>query len=180
MIWTVYPVPFLRQFQLRLELATRRTRRAFDQRRRSSRNGGSEFSEDLQSVYDTLHARLTAYHEFERRFDRLVSLLCIAAQEGVTVEREAAFQQERLWFVAEYTRFRTYLGAFLSPDPADRARGWWRSRPCDAFEALFLPRDMQSLLEDTNMIPRLNRAQDAVTAWYNSLRQAERTLSRRF
>jgi hypothetical protein len=167
-IRTAYPAPQVRQFRLRFDWATRRTRRAFTERHRSLRGDAPDHAEGIQARYD----RLAAYYAFEKRFDAFVSLLCVAAQEGATPTREASFKEQRAWFVAQYPIVRPYLKEFLASDPGDRAPGWWPQRSCDVFEALFRPLELTALLKDGNVIPRLERAQDAVTDWYKSLPRA--------
>lgn len=169
-IRTAYPVPQVKQLRLRLELATRRTRRAFTERHRSLRGDAPAppYAEGMQARYD----RLAAYNDFEVRFDAFVSLLCVAAQEGATAEREAAFTRQRAWFVAQYPVIRPYLKAFLSSGSGNRTPSWWTQRPCDVFEALFRPLELTALLKDGDVIPRLERAQDVVAAWYKSFSHA--------
>ena len=147
MIRTAYPVLPVNKFRLQWERATRRTRGALEERCRSLRSGGPELPhgpdnalpDTLQARYDSLRFQNVAYREFEERFDRLVGLICVAAQEGITPEREAAYREQRRWFITGYSRVRPFVSGFLTPCISDRAPGLWRQRPCDAFEALFLP-----------------------------------------
>jgi hypothetical protein len=176
-IRVAYPVPPVRQFRLRLELATRRTRRAIEQRSapHTLREG------------DALHSRWredirlwrASYNEFEDRYDRLVGLLCLAAHEGITPSREDAYREQRLWFLQNYASVKRELGRYLCSDPSDTTPGLWGRRPCDAYEALFLPGSLEGMLaaDNGNLIGRLTRTQEALTAWNESLRRAEKALA---
>jgi hypothetical protein len=194
LIRVAYPVPPVRQFRLRLELATRRTRRAIEQRRRDlrgrdtwSRNGGLTAAPDTFSEAnspnvswreDICHWR-AAYNEFEDRYDRLVGLLCLAAHEGVTAKGEEAYKEQRIWFLQNYTEVQRELGRYLRMDPSDTTPGLWGRRPCDAYEALFLPNSLDAMLnaDNGNLIGRLTRTQEALTAWDDSLRRSEQVLA---
>ena len=180
MIRTAYPVPPIKQFRLRLELATRRTRRALEDRCRSLRSGNPFPDDDtLDSRFYKLKAQYAAYREFEERFDNLVGLICLSAQEGVNAEREAEYRQRRGWFVANYASIQPLVADFLTPDASDHAPGWWRQRSCDAFEALFLPVRLSAMLADDNghVIARLTRTQNCLADWYDSLRLQESALA---
>jgi len=194
LIRVAYPVPPVRQFRLRLELATRRTRRAIEERRRDLRNrdtrsrsnGGLTAAPDTLCEANSLHLRWredvrhwrTAYNEFEDRYDHLVGLLCLAAHEGVTAKREEAYKEQRVWFLHNYAEVQRELGRYLRTDPSDTTPGLWGRRPCDGYEALFLPGSLDALLaaDNGNLIGRLTRTQEALTAWDDSLRRSEQVL----
>jgi hypothetical protein len=120
----------------------------------------------------------TSYNQFEDRYDRLVGLLCLAAHEGVTAKREEAYRAQRLWFLQNYAQVKRELGRYLQSDPTDTAPGLLGRRPCDAYEALFLPGSLDAMFsaDNGNLIGRLTRTQEALTAWDESLRRAEATL----
>jgi hypothetical protein len=106
----------------------------------------------------------------------LVAVLCLAAQEGVTPEREARYREQRTWFVKNYAGVKSELGRFMDTDESDTAPGMWGRRSCDAFEALFLPTTLQGMLTADNghLIGRLMRTQNAMMAWDERLSSAER------
>lgn len=179
MIRIAYPVPPARPFRLRLELATRRTRRAIEQRRRDLRSGEVFPPKALPPRWqDEIRLWRLSYNQFEDRYDRLVGLLCLAAHEGVTAKREEAYREQRLWFLQHYAPLKRELGRYLQSDPTDTAPGLLGRRPCDAYEALFLPGNLEAMFSADNgdLIGRLTRTQEALTAWDESLRSAEAAL----
>jgi hypothetical protein len=123
------------------------------------------------------HAR-TLDSSFEERYDALVGLLCVAAQEGVTPAMEAEYREQRRWFVSRYPTVRPEVARFLEPDASDVVPGLWGQRPCDAFEALFLPGSITAMLgaDGGNLIGRLMRTQAALAYWEESARRAEEAL----
>src|SRR5687768_3979990 len=97
MIRMDYPVSPLAQIRLRLELATRRTRRALEERRRTLR---SEVAQRAASRDAYLRLRWQQDLARERRgyaalyeqYDALVGLLCAAAHEGIQPDMEAKYR----------------------------------------------------------------------------------------
>jgi len=171
----------MKQFRLRLELVTRRTRRAFEERRRALRSGETisrPLPGDVSRRHEVIARTRALYVSFEERYDELVGLLCVAAQEGVTPGREAKYRERRGWFVSHYGRVKPEVSRFLLADAHDLAPGLWGHRSCDAFEALFLPGSIAATLsaDGGNLIGRLMRTQAALAAWDESLRRAEEAL----
>ncbi|MDX1932235.1 MAG: hypothetical protein SFU56_06495 [Capsulimonadales bacterium] len=182
MIRTAYPTPPVRQLRLRLELATRRTRRALFERCRTLRSRPVEETKGHGSYAAYLREReairrnRAMYDMFEKQFDGLVGVVCFAAQEGITSDAETEFARYRAWFMEYYHRVRPYLAPYLTLHENDVTPTRWGLRRCDTFEALFLPASIQALLDADNgcLIDRLDRAQNAVTDWYNAVRHEER------
>jgi hypothetical protein len=168
----------VRQFRFSLELVTRRTRRAFEERRRALRSGAAlspptpaEVTRRRESA-----ARVrTLYISFEEHYDDLVGLLCVAAQEGVTPGRESEDRERRRWFVSHYAQVKPEVSRFLQADTSDSTPSLWGHRSCDAFEALFLPGSIGAVLsaDGGNLIGRLIRTQTALADWEETLHRAD-------
>jgi hypothetical protein len=183
MIRTAYYVPPMQQFRARVELAARRTRRALEQRRRALRSSGSPARSGMVLDNDYLGLRWrqdlvrtrAAYEEFFDKYDTLVGLLCLAAHEGLKPEHEDEYRELRAWFQEQYPSVKPRIASHLAPDDSDTAPGLWGRRPCDAFEAMYLPATVAVLLENDggSLIGRMMRAQAALDAWDRSLRREE-------
>lgn len=187
----------LRQLQLRLELAARRTTQALNHRRRPLKAADNAPESpapevtpvmtptdlpiaDAEAPRDYRAALLSAfsdYYTFEARFDELVQTLCLAAHEGATPARETRYQNQRVWFLTEYAVVQEDLAEYLTP-VADTAPTPLGAQSCDAFESLFFPVSLEAMLENDNgaMIDRLQRAQNALIAWSDDLNRARRDL----
>ncbi|GAB4456093.1 MAG: hypothetical protein OHK0029_13430 [Armatimonadaceae bacterium] len=183
MIRTAFPISRVKQIQLRFESLTRRTRRTLEERRRTLRTSAQPAPQTTLGHDDYLMLRWreevaqkrTDFNTFYDRYDDLVGLLCIAAQEGTTPKREDIYRQHRAWFLKNYAQVRRELHRHSQTDLADFAPGMWGRRSCDAFEALFLPSSIKALLkaDDGNLIQRLFRTQEAIAAWEKALEKAE-------
>lgn len=182
LIRTSYPVPPMTQLRLRLELASRRTRKALEERRRTLREGAADpraaaAPADRREDYLQLRWRADlrrerdAYEEFFDRYDELVGLLCVAAQEGLEPGHEEEYTRTRAYFVAHYPAVKRYVTPHLESDPSDTHAGRWGRRSCDAFEAMFAPHSIAAMLEADggNLIGRLIRTQSALAAWESSI-----------
>jgi hypothetical protein len=108
--------------------------------------------------------------EFERRFDELVDLLCWSAKEGDHEGRDEQYASLRAWFLDNYEPVRPYLMEHLTVEPEDvlPARPGLPA-PRDAFESLFLPRDVDSLIHSDTIIFRIIRTRQAVDALRDAL-----------
>ncbi len=181
MIRVNYPIPPLTHLRLRLELATRRTRRALEARRRSLR-AGADARRATRDAYLRLRWRedlcreRRAYAEFYDRYDELVGLLCLAAHEGVTPDREQEYRARRTWFCHHYPGVKQALSAHLEGDGSDTAPGRFGRRASDGFEALFFPATIAAMLaaDEGDLIGRLMRTQAALTAWEESIARREK------
>ncbi len=190
LIRTTYRTPPITHLRLRLELASRRTRRAIEERRRAIRAGATARK---AAQNDYLRVRWQAelsreralFEEFFDHYDALVGLVCLAAQEGVETWQEEKFSQQRSWFVAHYERAQRHISPRLSssgdtgdkPADARRATPWERRKGgTDIFETLFRPASISHLLAGDNgaLIGVLTSAQEALTAWDRDLERREK------
>lgn len=170
----------MKQLSLRFELATRRTRRALEQRRRSL----IADAENRRALHDSslrlrrrgeLDQEKVLFADFQDRYDSLIGLLCLAAQDGNTPETEAEFREQRAWFMTHYAEVKRTLGLHIEADDSDTLPGRFGRRTCDAFEALFHPPTLNSLLthDGGNLIGRMMRTQNALEARKDALRRQE-------
>ena len=179
-IRTAHPISPVRQFAAKLELVTRRTRRAFERQPRALRSD-TAVSRSLSDEYvidrwrDTVTRTREAYDQFEEKYEDLIDVVFAAAHEGVTHKREEAYREKRAWFLKNYDGVQRELTRYLTADPNDTAPSLWGRRSCDAFEALFLPSNLKTMLgtDGGHVIGRLNRTQAALAAWDNDIRHAE-------
>jgi hypothetical protein len=108
--------------------------------------------------------------EFERRFDELVDLLCWSAKEGDHEGRDEQYASLRAWFLDNYEPMRPYLLEYLTVEPEDLVPVRpGMPAPRDAFESLFLPRDIDSLIHSDTVIFRIIRTRQAVDALRDAL-----------
>ncbi len=171
MIRTAYPVPPMKQLSLRFELATRRTRRALEQRRRTlivDTKAPRAAQEDYLHLRwrEDLEREQAAFTAFYERYDTLVGLLCLAAHEGNNAETEEEYREHRTWFTANYADVKRSLALHLESDESDTFPTRFGRRACDAFEALYQPPTLHSLLENDGgtLIGRMMRTQNALEA----------------
>lgn len=180
----------MKQIRLRMELATRRTRRSLEQRRRRLLTELTETDRRKAAaegdVYLLLRWREDAqraralYEEFYDQCEALIGLLCLAAHQGVERKLEREYVERRQWFTANYgQRVRQLVAPHLTSDASDTAPALWGRRTVDAFEALYLPPSIRASLEHDNgdLIGRLMRAQEALGAWDEHLRREEGALA---
>ena len=108
--------------------------------------------------------------EFGRRFDDLVDLLCWSAKEGDHEGRDEQYAGLRAWFLANYESARPLLLEYLISEPEDvvPARPG-QPAPRDAFESLFLPRDIDSIINSDTVICRIIRTRQAVDSLQEAL-----------
>lgn len=181
MIRVNYPMSPLAQLRLRVELATRRTRRALEERRRflraeaASRRSQQDAQLRLRWRQE-LFCERDWYEDFANQYEVLVGLLCVAAQEGVTQAREQRYQACRAWFNSHYAELKPMLGAYLEADGGDTIPGRWGRRACDGFEALFTSATLRAALvtDNGNLINRLMRTQTALGRWDDAIARREK------
>jgi hypothetical protein len=125
-------------------------------------------------IADARRAR-SAFDAFYDKYDALIGLLCLAAREGVTSEYERQYREARGWFVKRYRTFKAPLGHYLSPDGADVYYRKSDRVPCDAFEAMFMPKTISSMFESDGgaLIERMMRTQHALGSWDDAIATAE-------
>jgi hypothetical protein len=176
--------PFVR-LRRRLYLATRKTRRALEERRRVLRAAASAETHDGRNAAARQDLLVRDWQRFEainRHYDALVGVLCAAAHTGVEPDMETEYGDLRVWFCQNYPRAKPMLTPFLQTDPSDGVAGRFGRRSCDAFEALFFPQTIAAMLQADggNLIGRLMRTQEALAAWERGLaRQGARRVSDR-
>lgn len=105
-----------------------------------------------------MHLRL-----FDQHYQRLVDVLCGAAREGVAPFHRERYSELRTWFLENYDVVRPGLSCYLRPDDddGDPVLGAPR-RPRDAFESLFLPVALESLINSATVISRIQRTRGAL------------------
>lgn len=182
-IRTSLPASPSRQISMRFEALTRRTGRALDQRRRAPRTDtpASAATRDEQLManwHEEVAKKREEFETFDNRFDGLVGVICAAAQEGITPAREDRYREQRGWFLKNYDTFKRDLGRHLESNTDDSVPGLWGRRSCDAFEAMFLPTNLKSLLSQDGgrMIGRMMRTQTAIAAYADAICHAEAAL----
>ena len=99
-------------------------------------------------------------HEFERHYNDLVDLLCGSAKEGVDDYRRARYGELRVWLISHYEPLRAPLLRYLDTDG--------ESAPCDAFESLFLPTELEEVINSEGVIFRIIETRRALNACLNS------------
>jgi hypothetical protein len=185
-IRTAFPISRAKQIQLRFETVARRTRRALEERRRSLRTESNDSApvivphDDYLMLRwrDEVHRKRASYETFYDRYDNLIGLICISAQEGITLKREEEYREQRSWFMKNYPLVKRELVRYLESDHADSAPGMWGKKSCDNFEALFLPYSLKALLkaDEGDMIQRLMVTQSALASWEELLAGSEAAL----
>jgi hypothetical protein len=101
-------------------------------------------------------------HEFERHYNDLVDLLCGSAKEGVDDYSRARYGELRGWLISHYEALRATLLRHLDTDTESAAA------TCDAFESLFLPTDIEEVINSEGVIMRIIQTRRALNACLNS------------
>ncbi|MBC8103989.1 MAG: hypothetical protein H7Z41_15555 [Cytophagales bacterium] len=186
MIRTSYAVSPMKQLRLHLDLATRRTRRALERRRRTlfaeltetdrrkAIAGGDAYL--LIRWREDVKRSRALFDSFFDQYDSLVGLLCLAAHQGIEPHLEEEYRERRRWFASNYPqRIQRLIEPYQVRDAADSVPGIWGPRSCDVFEALYLPSTIGAMLETDggNLIGRMIRAQEALAAWEATIRREE-------
>ena len=175
MIRAGLPLPPALRMRLRMDAAAegiaqkiRTVRRRFVSvaRSRSEMDGQNDRvrSESLEIL------EVRSMQEFVSRYDDLVDLLCWTAKEGPSDMRRARYSELRSWFVQNYEPVRPRVLRYLDTLPDDRepvASG--TEHPRDAFESLFLPHHIDSLIHSDAVIHRIMRTRCAVEAFREEL-----------
>lgn len=195
MIRTSYPVSPLKHLRLRLDLATRQTRRTLEKRRRSlmtemvetdrlkATNGGDVYLL-LRWREDTGRQR-ALFESFYDQYDEMIGLLCAAAQVGIEARMEEEYQRRRHWFSRNYPqRIQPLITPFLATNTGhhpvnDTKPGFWGRRSTDSFEALYLPFSIDEMLtaDGGNLIERIMHTQAALGAWEAHIARQETALT---
>jgi len=108
--------------------------------------------------------------EFEQQYQELVDLLCWSAKDGVHDSRDTRYAELRAWFLDHYEPLRPALLPHLRIEPEDVALVEPGGiAPRDAFESLFLPTDVDALINSDTIICRIMRTRCAVDALHDQL-----------
>lgn len=108
------------------------------------------------------------FQAFKERYDCLVDLLCWAAKERVPSEQDEGYADIRMWLIEHYEMVRPALLSHLATDPSDTQPGAdGEPAPRDAFESLFLPASLDSIIHSDTVIDRIIRTRAALDACWN-------------
>lgn len=130
--------------------------------------------QSLPRLNGQLSTDMRSMQEFVSRYDDLVDLLCWTAKEGVSDLRRARYDELRSWFVDNYDPVRADVTRHLDSRPEDRepvAVG--TPAPRDAFESLFLPSQIDTLINSDAVIHRIMRTRYAVEACREEMTQEQ-------
>jgi hypothetical protein len=184
----------MKHLRLRLDLATRQTRRTLEKRRRSLLTEMAETERlkvgNVDDVYLLLRWRedvkrqRSLFDSFYDQYDEMIGLLCAAAQVGIEDRMEEEYQRRREWFAANYRqRVQRLVEPFLTSVSANSAdsevkAGLWGHRTADSFEGLYLPSSIAVMLDADggNLIERMMHTQEALGAWEAHIARQETAL----
>ena len=110
---------------------------------------------------------------FYDTYENLIETICDAAQYGVTEGLEQNYSQYRNELISTYTPLKPFLLSYLGDATEDVEFGMKVvGRPMDAFEVLVAADNLRAFvkLDDGNMISRLTRTREALTAYSEHLR----------
>jgi hypothetical protein len=117
----------------------------------------------------------TLMQEFEDHFQGLVDLLCWSAKDGIHDRRDARYAELRDWFIRNYDAIRPALLFHLQGEPEDlllTEEGG--PAPRDAFESLFLPRNVDAIINSETVICRIMRTRCALDSYREQINAARR------
>lgn len=117
---------------------------------------------------------LALMQDFDAHFQQLVDLFCWAAKDGIHDDRDERYAALRTWFLANYEPLRPRLLEHLEIQPDDlivAEAGGTPSR--DAFESLFLPTNVDAIINSESVIYRIMRTRCAVDACRDQMERIE-------
>lgn len=190
MIRTSYPISPMKHLRLRLDLATRQTRRTLEKRRRSLltemtdrlRQGSAGDAYLLLRWREDVQRQRALFDLFYDQYDEMIGLLCAAAQMGIEPRMEDEYQRRRWWFASNYPqRVRPLVRGYLAAahDAEHEAKPTlWRRHSADAFEAFYLPTSIEAMLAEDggNLIERMMQTQEALRGWEGHIVRQETAL----
>ncbi len=107
--------------------------------------------------------QLTQLADFSVHYEDMVDLLCWAAKEGANVEQSRKYSEMRVWMQAHYGLMRPRLRSFLET-PDDQF---------DPFECLFVPRNLEDVINDMSAIENVMLTRSALDAYRETLEQPQ-------
>ena len=148
------PLPTLYRINLRAQLFASKVSRAFR----------AFFLEDTESVtvFDDIcvvQKRVAPgalepvdLDKFERRYQDLIDLLCVAAKDGATVERCERYMDLQDWFGSNYGLYRGLLLPQLR----------LAANQADPFEAIFMHESLKDAIHGDEMIRQVQHTRHAL------------------
>lgn len=116
----------------------------------------------------------TLMQEFDKHFQKLVDLFCWAAKDGIHDNRDERYASLRSWFIANYEPVRPRLLEHLEIAPEDLILAEpGGTPPRDAFESLFLPTNVDAIINSETVIYRIMRTRCAVDACRDQMERTE-------
>jgi hypothetical protein len=181
----------MKHLRLRLDLATRQTRRTLEKRRRCLltdmtdrlKDGSGSDAYLLLRWREDVRRQRALFDTFYDQYDEMIGLLCAAAQIGIEPRMEEEYRGRRRWFTGNYPQrvrplVQPYLTAACGAEH-DAKSGFWERDTADAFEALFLPLSIDAMLaaDGGNLIERMMQTQEALGAWEAHIVRQETALT---
>jgi hypothetical protein len=119
------------------------------------------------SLQARLHRRqVELLNAFEAQYEDLVDLLCWAAQDGVHSKRDATYSAIRTWMCSHYSQIRSKLRPhWLEPEGLTAY---------DPFEALFMPEQIDAVLNACTSIEDMMLCRQALDAYRVALQTRQR------
>ncbi len=127
-----------------------------------------------QALGPSIRERQEALADFYLNYERLVELLCDAAQYGPGPKLDADYLALRGWMQSNYPHVRPFVVAYLQFETEDAEQSFaHEAKASDAFEALYAAPDLGQFLlrDDGMMISRIHRTRQALTLYADHLRQ---------
>lgn len=92
--------------------------------------------------------------KFDRRFQDLVDLLCVAAKDGATIERSEHYMDLQDWFGRNYGIYRGILLPYLRLEPNEP----------DPFESIFMHESLKDAIHADELILQIQHTRHALQA----------------
>lgn len=121
-----------------------------------------QMSPKVLSAARSASARRLRIEAFDERFQLHVDLLCEAAKYGPAAGDAVRYDAQRAWFLDHYEPIRTEVLAYLEDHEEDDLSTPCLLVPRDAFEALFLPIDLDSVIHSSYALSRIMRTRAAL------------------
>ena len=173
------PVPTLLRLRIRAQVGSRRLVRNVKEARNdallSASNGLARINP--LSWISRRRARIptgpnprTNLNHFEENFQHLIDLLCWSAKEGVKADGVRRYAELRVWFLQNYDSIRPALQPYLASEHGDTVpHEDGAQAPRDAFESLFLPQNLDALINSDTIISRIQRTRFALDTYRDGL-----------